>query len=164
MIDDIKKPMVVATKKLPPQAQEPETPSCWWKSVGVGADQAWVWHRETLCCCAEMGWLVDGRRLLPANPDQGSTIDGAAAAQGPQSQGDAPPAQVWARLGLTVMASPASIETSRASLRRPATPDSQGTRTPPRSTRSPIEPRVLSSPGSDRSTEDADSHDGGGSE
>ena len=29
MIDDIKKPVAVATKNLPPQMLEPKTPSCW---------------------------------------------------------------------------------------------------------------------------------------
>ena len=124
MIDDTKKPVVVATKKVPPQAQEPETLSCWWKSVGAGANRAWVWRCETPCCCAEMGWLVHERRLLPPNPDQGSTADPPPRPKGHRARGDTPSAQVWARLGLTEMASPSSTETSQASLRRLATPDS----------------------------------------
>ena len=42
IIDDIKKPVVVATKRLPLQTHEPDTPSCWWKSVGAREDHAWI--------------------------------------------------------------------------------------------------------------------------
>ena len=103
--------------------------------------------------------MAGGRTAVATpKPPPGKHSRPAAAAQ---TRGDMPPVQVWARLGLIEMASPASTGTSRASLRRPATPDSQGTCTPPHSPRSPMEPTVLFSPGSDRSTEGADSHDGG---
>ena len=63
--------------------------------------------------------------------------------------GNTPATQVLARLGPTEMASPASTETLRASLRRPMTTDRLGTRTPPKkSPQSPIEPMVLFAPGS----------------
>ena len=58
MIGDIKEPVVVATKGPVPQPKELEIPSCWWKNVGTGADQAWIWRCEVPCCCVEMGWMV----------------------------------------------------------------------------------------------------------
>ena len=60
---------------------------------------------ETPCCCEEIGWLVDGQRLLPPNPDRGSTVDPPPQPKSRRAQGDMPVAQVWARLGLTQMAS-----------------------------------------------------------
>ena len=112
---------------------------------------------------------VAGGRAAAAtpNPDQGSTNDPPPRPKSRRAHGDTPAAQVWARPGLTEMASPASTETSRASLRRPATPNSQGIRTPPPpppdSLRSLIEPRVLFSPGIDSSADEdeASSHGGG---
>ena len=71
MIDDIKKPVVVATKGLPSQPKEPETPSCWWNSVGAGADQAWI-----LQCEVPPGGGATPRvlgRQLPPPPPQGAS-------------------------------------------------------------------------------------------
>ena len=73
------------------------------------------------------GWAA----AAAPNHDQGGTVDPLPRPKDHRGQGDTPAAQVWTLLGLTEMASPASTEMSRASVRRPATPDSQGIRTPP---------------------------------
>ena len=138
--------------------------------VGVGADQAWIWRCETPGCCAEMGWLVDGQRLLPPNPDQGGTVDPPPRPKDCRGRGDTPAAQVWARLGLGGHAGGASVG--------PVGPDGNGLPCehgditglleaasdtgqlrnphPPDSPHSPIEPRVLFSPGSVSSSDEDD--------
>ena len=57
---------------------------------------------------------------LPPNPDQGGDVNPPPRPM-PRAPGERTPAAVvWARLGLEEMPSPASTETSRASLRSPA--------------------------------------------
>ena len=60
VIDDVIRPVLVTTEELPLEPQEAEIPSCWWKSVGAGANQTWIWRCEVSCLCEEMGWLVEG--------------------------------------------------------------------------------------------------------
>ena len=74
---------------------------------------------------------------------------------------DTPAAQVWARPGMTEMASPASTETLRASLRRPPTPDSPDTQGSLDSPRSPIKPHVLFSMDRVGSAESSNAHSSG---
>ena len=66
------------------------------------------------------GWPVGGQWHLPSNPDQGGDINPPPRPM-PRAPGERTrAAAVWARLGLEEMPSPASTETSRASLRSPA--------------------------------------------
>ena len=49
--DDIKQPVTVTTKELPPAPKKEELPSCYWSSYGTGLDHIWVWRCVQPCCC-----------------------------------------------------------------------------------------------------------------
>ena len=80
-----------------------------------------MWICQTPCCYSEMGWKVGDEWRLPPNPDNGGDAPPPPPARPrPKAPGELTPAAVvWARLGLEEMPSPASIETSRVSLRMP---------------------------------------------
>ena len=79
-----------------------------------------MWVCEDPCYCAELGWLVGNQWHLPPNPDQGGDTNPPLRPM-PKAPGECTPAAVvWARLCPEEMPSPASTETSRASLRSPA--------------------------------------------
>ena len=71
IIDDLRVPVTVTTKEMPPRPKEEVIPSCYWASYGAGLDHIWVWRCVRPCCCWEMGWIVDRVHGPPPNLDQG---------------------------------------------------------------------------------------------
>ena len=93
-----------------------------------------MWIYQTPCCCSEMGRKVGDEWRLPPNPDNGGDAPPPPPRPRPREPGELTPATVvWAWPGLEEMPSPASTETSRASL--PAPEDEEPL--------SPLQPRVL---------------------
>ena len=145
VIDDIKRPVTVTTRHLPPAPKEEPLPSCYWHSCGAGADLMWVWRCVQPCCCWEQGWIVDGTHQPPPNPACGGAQQPPPRPRGCQPGDLTPAAKVWGLLGLQEMPTPPSTEHSRASLRAAPSPGTESSASSEEPI-SPLYPRNLFGP------------------
>ena len=137
-IDALRLPVTVTTKEMPPRPKEEIIPFCYWASYGAGLDHIWVWRCVQLCCCWEMGWIVNGVQRPPPNPDQG----GAKTPPPPATEGLPRRGPHAGHKGMGEAGIAGNTEHSRVSLRAPLSPE-MASPDPKEEPLSPIQPRNL---------------------